>query len=372
MVRIDVARRELHYHGGGCLPQRPPFAPCQACQDACPVSAIAVDPNEFRLSADCQACGRCAAACPTGALSIARVEPPVGWRATGPVHLECARVPASRCADPETRLPCLGALGVEALLAWVLAAKGQPVIVIDRGWCDTCPVGAPTGRHPAQAALDRAKALFGAMGLKEGLVPRRDVQLLDSKLRDDRLGGDAPTRRDLLRRLGAPAENRALAGPLAKRHRGTERLTALARRYGTGLPPLHFPSLTLDAACQAHGVCAAVCPTGALRLESEGTSRRLSFAAADCLACGRCAAQCPEAALSHVWDGNGSRSEGRIELSHRAVSACSACGRDHVAAQPLSLCPACQRRSQLGRLGLALVETGRRSPSNTVTESHFF
>ncbi|MBI4968239.1 MAG: 4Fe-4S binding protein [Rhodospirillales bacterium] len=369
MVRIDVARRELHYHSGGCLPQRPPFAPCQACQDACPVSAIAVDPKEFRLSADCQACGRCAAACPTDALSIAGVEPPVRWRATGPVHLECARVPASRCADPETRLPCLGALDVEALLAWVLAAKGQPVIVIDRGWCDTCPVGAPAGPHPAQAALDRVKALFAAMGLQERLAPRRDVQHLDPKLRDDRLGGDAPTRRDLLRRLGATTEDRAPTGPLAKRHRGTERLSALARRYGNGLPAIHFPSLALDAACQAHGVCAAVCPTGALRLESEGASRRLSFAATDCLACGRCAAQCPEAALSLVQDGNGSPSEGRIALGHRAVFACSACGRDHVAAQPLSLCPACQRRNQLGRLGLALAEAGRRSTPTTVTES---
>jgi thiosulfate reductase electron transport protein len=60
----------LQRRGGGVLVKRPSCIKCGACADACPVSAVYMDP-ETRLPVVCIHCGRCVAFCPHACLEMA-------------------------------------------------------------------------------------------------------------------------------------------------------------------------------------------------------------------------------------------------------------------------------------------------------------
>jgi ferredoxin len=74
-------------------------------------------------------------------------------------------------------------------------------------------------------------------------------------------------------------------------------LASIARRHERPLPARVLPHLSLGA-CDANGVCAAVCPTGALqKLVPAADRAELRFESLRCIACNQCARVCPERSL---------------------------------------------------------------------------
>lgn len=224
-----------------------------------------------------------------------------------------------------TRLHCLRALGPD-LLAW-LKVKAIPSQV-ELHLPDSCRgcLAAPLVEHDYW--LEQASLLCSVTDTSAETdyqsasytVSRRDLLLgrPAPQLPDIDANDSAPKARRLQRKLAASTLD--------------ETLSAL------------LPGLKLDLdACQAHGVCARVCPTTALEQTPQG---ELIFNASECLDCGHCLSACPEGALLAGEAGRTSP----VILRQVEQADCFECGRsfalkDSVA--PDNNCPACRREKTL-------------------------
>ncbi len=349
-----------------CLIVRRPGAECGLCRDACPKAVLGGGEWSVALETDgCIGCGLCAAACPTGAIAVEGFAPvaalPNSGAETAPRPIECARVPDGlRRAGAEV-VPCLGGLSEPDLLE---RAATRGAVLIDRGLCGGCEVGC--GATPWAAALAGAEARLAHIeGLPEGrlsceaepLDPAR-ARPTGPALRPDLHAKTRPSRRELFRRVLAPEpeesplersrriiEGRGLITPL-RRNRELASLAALAADAGVALPTAFLPAIRLADACGMHGVCAAICPTGALRLEEGGSAMALTFAAADCISCNECQRACPTRALSLWPEGDGSLPAGRQTLKTSASRACDGCGASFAldaGDTTTCYCPICQK-----------------------------
>ncbi|MFN3295051.1 MAG: 4Fe-4S dicluster domain-containing protein, partial [Gemmobacter sp.] len=110
----------------------------------------------------------------------------------------------------------------------------------------------------------------------------------------------------------------------------SQALHALAAHVGQPLTAQALPRVVAHDNCQLDGLCAAACPSGALRLvESEdGSQAGLDFDAATCLGCGLCARLCPHAALSvhTAGEANQALGSGPEPLIRRVQQRCATCG----------------------------------------------
>ncbi|MFN3630171.1 MAG: 4Fe-4S binding protein, partial [Casimicrobiaceae bacterium] len=346
-------------------------------------------------------CGRCTAVCPTEALTLPAVsqfmvrwhEAPareasdraVPGRAAKPPHdaqpahtdlkrspcrIECSLVPESEHAPDTAVLPCLAALKASHLCA--LAAAGQRVEVIDRGWCQGCSavnwgVDAP---HPAAAAIEEARLLLESVGA-EGL-PELVSEPLALSGRPAHFPATEPTeappnpaRRRFFTRgvLESPAGSKAVAPmggdgraafPAAERRPSPDRtrlvasLTRLAEEHRSTVPPELFPALAVDDRCCDHRMCVALCPTTALTVFDNGADAHLLFHSERCISCGACVRSCPEGAL-HLSRTGGERQTVRL-ITHRQ-QVCPSCGvvftpsAEARASGRQVVCPTCTKSS---------------------------
>ncbi|HXH22792.1 MAG TPA: 4Fe-4S dicluster domain-containing protein [Dehalococcoidia bacterium] len=93
--------------------------------------------------------------------------------------------------------------------------------------------------------------------------------------------------------------------------------------------PFGWARVTADR-CSLCGLCAARCPTGALRYEERGHETALLFEAAECAGSDLCVAACPERALEIVRQLGGLAPEVTpVLLKSAALRRCRRCGRGY-------------------------------------------
>lgn len=371
------AQAPVGLRAGACLPLRTHHAECNACVTVCPVGVLARSDDGFSLADGCLGCGRCASVCPTGALAVQGFAPnPDDAGAAGTLAVDCHRVPAGLAPAGTLRVPCLGGLSVGRLLALRLAGGEGPLKLLDRGWCGTCPAGRGA-RHPARAALLEARAWLRQTGVPRALWPRLTRSQLPPAARPEPAGA-APSppvhRRDffgeLARELLAGAGARSAPRPAARaavnpdrQRRSPERerrrlaLAGLAARYGTTVPARFFPAVRIGDACRDHGLCAALCPTGALRVHAGDDVRGVAFDAAACIACGLCQAICPEQALRLQPEGGGT-ADTVIVLTGHATRACADCAQTFTASDRETRCPTCRKSRTFVQAGFKALFAG--------------
>ena len=352
----------VHLAADACLSIRRPGMECGLCREACPAGVLSGGLWSIKLETQgCIGCGICAATCPTGAIRVEGFDLPHTPKPAEPVKaarpLECRRVPEALRADGAEVVPCLGGLTAPDLID--RAAEGATIM--DRGWCADCPVGHCPA--PWEATLSAAQDL---LALADAGLPARlsvakaplpaQAALPVAALRPELI----PSRRDFFRRLVAPAPephspeesrrivfSRGLVRPIA-RQRSLERLRGLT---DGALPPGVMPAVTINSAgCDLHGICAAICPTGALRLsEPDGATLAIDYDATACISCGECQRVCPGKALSLNPAGNGAVPQGRETLVTRARGTCVACGDTFAqgAGEPELYCIPCRNSRSL-------------------------
>lgn len=121
-------------------------------------------------------------------------------------------------------------------------------------------------------------------------------------------------------------------------------LRQVAARWEGRLAPGAIPEIQVSDACADHGVCAAVCPTGALRRYAGEGYAGLEFEPAACIACGVCAVVCPQNALAirAREAANGSAGAAR-QVSRHSQRSCARCDEEFAAHGEDELCPACRK-----------------------------
>lgn len=255
-------------------------------------------------------------------------------------EVDCWRVPESESRTDALRVPCTGGLDAAQLLSLNRLAGSEGISVLDRGWCSDCPAcGSET--HPAEAAMREAGRILDEAAVPGHRQPRITVEPLSARMAAKaipegkletrvsrrgflrRLGGEAISARAQLTGSTTPTASSPLVGKIRPRRRLRlyEELTALT---GQGHTPATLPRLSVSDACQGHGICAALCPTGALRRQTDNGASTLFLEAGLCIACRLCEQSCPEQAI-HVDAPDGG--EAAIELHRLTERQCRDCGR---------------------------------------------
>lgn len=369
---LHLLREEsaLRLEEGACLPLRSRYGQCSACAQACPAGVLRVSPPAIELAEGCLNCGRCAAVCPTEALSLEGygiVAPPrVGPR---PVAVECWKVLKSRCGTDAVRVPCLGGLGTGRLLELWRAAGTPGLELVDRGWCRECSAGGGDS-HPVQHALETARLWLAAVGIEEERLPRLVSHPLPAREMPEEIPApesERPiSRRQFLRAIsapvpvggpGVPAFPASTRSESSKRRRVLNTLGAVAAERRTALPDELFARITNNGACADHRICTAICPTGALAVRAVDGQAALEFDAETCIACGACERACPERALS--LEPHSGQRERRIVAMHRPQR-CTACGEQYTAKdEDDGICLSCRKTRKFLRSGAALWRAAR-------------
>ena len=359
-----------------CLALRAPrYATCRACENVCPVKAIRVGETAIELAENCVRCGRCAAACPMGALAHPGFSVPDAARETGESRsIDCWKVPAKLSPDGSVRVPCLGGLSAGRMLELVAAPGAGPLQLLDRGWCSGCSAGSPQ-EHPAHASLAQARSLLDAVGLGASRLPTLRTDPLPHHLMPTQIPAPVTEtklgRRGFFSMLAAKTAVTAdkvmpLAQAQVRRRRGFEKkpLPSLERErllLGTALigkatgvtrPQGLFYRVAVTSACSNHQLCASICPTGALAVFEQGRRTELMFDTRMCIGCNECRAICPSGALSVLPNGYAGVGEvlpdHPIRLTSFGEKSCPECARVYTEkAGEDDICPQCQKRRQL-------------------------
>jgi ferredoxin len=312
------------------------------------------------MSEDCLGCGLCAVACPTGAIDVAGFDAPPSTGAR--IHIECSRVPAGLLEADSWVVPCAGGLTISDLVATAEKQGDKASIaLVDRGLCDGCLIAG--GQNKIAEVCTKFSNTLERIESDAIHLERIERQIAPAEARPP--GSRPPSsRRTFLRSFIAP--------PRAKRPVGIqqERATVarLEARSGHSLGGSFYPAIAVSENCRDHGVCAASCPTGALRRETSGASdeiRRLTFDPAQCVSCRRCAEVCPGQALTFMASGAKQMQSDAVVLRETQLSVCPRCDEAYVddnVAQ--DCCPSCRKNQSLFA---DLFSAHRRSP--VVSES---
>jgi Fe-S-cluster-containing hydrogenase component 2 len=252
---------------------------CALCAEVCPTRAIDFEDDILCLDgAACDGCGVCLSACPYQAMI---------------------------CED-------YGTPALEAALEGALTQS--ELLLLTSREDQTDGVGTVSLPHPCLLTpwlLLRALTL-GARGILIDFSEAIDTVTPNVKFVRDLLvlmgddparlvllaaGDDSATRIEMLRQLG---DSR-----IAAAHETASGVPLTVLLHQIGLPDAgviegeHVPFgwLEADAAkCSSCGICAQICPTGALILSGEADTE-LTYRHDQCVACGRCVRHCPEQCL---------------------------------------------------------------------------
>lgn len=284
-----------------CLRRRLRTCSCRRCVDACPSQALTDDSGKVSFNPHkCTSCGVCVASCPGDAFSFdgftlnQLLEEQANKES---LVISCCR---SRCvAENELRLPCVGAMTPESLLFLGLSLNGE--VQFNLAECRECE---------NRPAADFFVQLFQHVQRQAGYLFRARLMLVCSgdELPDDAAGD----RRTFLFSLGTSVAE-AVKGQFAvepaqhrkavKGKRQTAR-TQLIRTILTREPEIQgeliklcTPEAQVSRSCTHCPRCKAICPTGALKIEKDGTGKLLSYDRTLCTACGLCVTFCKEKAI---------------------------------------------------------------------------
>ncbi|MBE3573316.1 MAG: 4Fe-4S binding protein [Moorella humiferrea] len=358
---------QVRLKSDACIRGKSPWATCNYCRDVCPVGGIELAKGYPEIR-ECQRCGLCAVACPTGALAdperthsfyLARGQESIA--ATGWACFTCSRQAEEQKRDEWIAASCLGAVAPEVMVA--LAVKGQVAFSYHTDRCAACPWG-PKGEEVFLASFNWAQKTIASVGLSEQRLYKGSTFATLSSNRKNpgngtgyAYGTAAMGRREFFRSLVRGIKLQGIKVELASSPSAqlvnVSRTAILQRAVMEARPTggysanacLELASLEITGPCYLCNICSRLCPAGALQL-IEG---ELKFYPARCTHCGLCQAVCPHHSLS--WGENLSlemvAADGCCILATATEHRCNKCGETFRANLWAEECMRCALNRQL-------------------------
>lgn len=330
---------QMVYHNGNCLNTKRPYArSCKLCIESCPHNAISeyreLDPKR------CTECGVCMAVCPSGGFVDHSLDKLHNYLLESEkIILNCPKA-----APLGFEIPCLGILDRDSWMTLMLLAKEKTVTIIT-GVCSACK--------------DREACASSVEIFKQVHRDWPEHPAVKINVRPDQ--GSAE---ELEIAKSIKSENAASKPELGWRQRSREKieewLPSISADESYQIPktrqwlieafeaseekkiPFHALSI-VDDSCTNCGVCAAICPQGALQKQEEMnsdpdtadqtkedqiTALRLIFEPQKCVQCHRCAETCPSKALTfNVKPLSHRLITGKILVHEGRPKYCNRCGK---------------------------------------------
>lgn len=330
---------QIVYHNGNCLNTKKPFArACRLCIEACPHTAI----SEYRElnTKQCTECGVCMAVCPSDGFVDRMMDELHNYLFSDQeqeIILNCPRaVPLGY------EISCLGMLHRDLWSTLILLSHKKAVSLIT-GTCAecedkaACAVSVQTfkslhadwpGHSPVRILVKPDQG--------EEVPPKNDAPPTKSVARRDALG--------LWREQNWKKVEGWLPGLTAEETYPVPRTRrwlaeALQKNEEQKVP---FWTLTVTDTCTSCGVCAAICPQGALEKRETDGKVRLVFEPFKCVQCNRCVEICrPKALTLTVKPFTHRLLMGKILLFEGSPRYCSRCGKQIFDNSEPPLCIAC-------------------------------
>lgn len=275
---------------------------CKRCLEACPSDALRIVDGQLKLHVPaCTGCGFCASVCPTEGLLMptsdvtTETQAYAAAKASGTLVVSCADCAKKRGLT----VPCLHSLDFSRLVDAV--AKGVSTIELVRGNCDKCPKCIP-----GTSLIDTCQTLEAFAGQFEKTLSvvletsTKDVDLSRRRFFGGLLRradiGTKPASPDVVADVKATATETSQRLP-ASRERLVEALRTLSSGHTealdtSGAARLFVAPVIEQTACTACGICAEVCPTKALTMETGEKTVLLKAIKAHCIGCGLCSDVC--------------------------------------------------------------------------------
>lgn len=320
-----------------CVNRNQKHLACSACMDICPKGVYDREQKEAPKWNECQNCGLCVSVCETRCIAPSSSNAKrhlLLAEKSGETVLSCARS-EKRAGHVEE---CLALLPWEMLAYLALGGK----LTLNLKSCKDCPH--EECLELLEDQLYKLKCFLGedgyakhvsicfeeeAEGQPEG-VSRRDF------FRSIALGGKKTTALVLNDIVGSKVDamiyRRLLAG----------RVRDLAEQDAAFSCRMMLP--WIKESCYGCGICALLCPNGALEIgEEENGRRRVYITPHKCTGCGVCRAVCRENGIEEICAVNLPHLD-QIVLSEVASRSCERCGRAISPKSEETLCTACKHR----------------------------
>lgn len=332
MISDTIKKTVEGLHKGGitvqtnlCSRIRSRHSECSYCTDVCPANAIIIHDNEIRADERCIGCGVCYSACPNSVFAIPDRDDTKSlllikkWLERSEdrtLRIKCDRVNDKK--DGIFNVPCLGRLTEELLLGAI--CHGVNSVQILKPACDKCHIGKASSRFLDVFVL--TQNLMNALK-----IDPRKIKIVENfgDFNAPSLIPDSPVmdRRAFFKSIGGKTisiAEKALnpEGPEKPEEfiydaRGNQKRNLLLKIieslycvdrlnsdgdevFASG--NIHFGRVSINSpSCIGCKVCAALCPSGALKAEEDATGLKIYFRQGLCINCGICADACQQKAI---------------------------------------------------------------------------
>ncbi|MEH7113434.1 4Fe-4S binding protein [Neobacillus niacini] len=301
-----------------------PKSTCHSCVEYCPTKSISFTKKQIEIDAHCLECGICSTACPTNALLFNR--PPLAQVLSEIVHqceqneqvyLHCEKMPVSDKNVVTASVPCLGMIPREAWLSMLNKCQNLTIYHADAG-CSSCEV--KTGERVWRKELQAGETMAGSSIKITSTITHSAKQKPFDKDRRAFLSSffneiKATNRLALKETLGSTE----VVSYQEKRQE--DKVTKLKRELGEVSNQI-YEKMTNESAlpymnkrvhllaqlqgndtfqkqedirlplikpnCDFCGACTILCPTDALKMETESNQHSITLYPAKCVDCSLC------------------------------------------------------------------------------------